>query len=897
MNQYRAIVAVFTLSRKKIYSIISLVIFISLLYACSSDKNNQDEPKDYQAAPNIGFVTYNKTDPASFNTDADCTSFEVGIHPQTMAASFNEIHAGPISIIWGDNYINLPTEDANILTALKTDTTLQQNVIDNLLEVRRRLVEDHKISANTIVSAIDGLCYRVKIYISGTEAFAGDTVPSSGGGTDCTQSAEIPIPYFTSPYAELIGLTQATPTPRVTLHEYAHTIQCGVKRGSFKGWEWWIESFANFIGNDFSTSDHLLDQFHLHSHFMLDSPFTRYGAWPFYEFLRDKFGAEYTSDIVERVSYDEETLFEFIRRTAPFDCSASDNECRAQGFANLYADFANKSINYGYLTKKLNHDVKALANRTGFTPDIRTHLIKKGENHYQVADWHAPQRLAHNLIELVRDANNPLLSINFNGWPVEDRNVMWRATVVASLDDSVFPAREDFSETFVSGKFSINLDDWENKLNATIQELHLVIAAIPKNPKHNHEFNKFITSAPGYKLLDRFVYDFTLTGGWPLGHEPESARSAITVAGAAHTNGGGFVASTASVDSTAYVGPDARVLDNAQVLGNARIEGRAIIKDSAIVQDNAVVSSNAIIAGTAQVTAWATVRDNANLISNATANGESKVAGHAAYSTGFVSSDVAFATATPLYGESQNLALSGTATSNGHGWFNVNAYSMGTGYDEWTIDDQGKLIHYQFNRAHSYRIKDIQNDIDAYFLNDNGEATAATLAADTDLLSNVLVFNGTGYMALPKVFLDWRDYSVTMKMKWQASNGKQTLLAVKNDKGESLSLTLVPASGNQFDLGLSLIDRDGQSFGATLNNTMLLADAWLSLTLSFDDSSKLMKISTTPVGLSTPAEASFAAPYGTREFHYDSRETRLGSAIDNSEKFYGQIDDLILIRQ
>ena len=38
-----------------------------------------------------------------------------------------------------------------------------------------------------------------------------------------------------------------------------------------------------------------------------------------------------------------------------------------------------------------------------------------------------------------------------------------------------------------------------------------------------------------------------------------------------HSNGGGWIADTATVADTAYVGPDAQVYDNAWVYGKARV--------------------------------------------------------------------------------------------------------------------------------------------------------------------------------------------------------------------------------------------------------------------------------------------------------------------------------------
>ena len=91
------------------------------------------------------------------------------------------------------------------------------------------------------------------------------------------------------------------------------------------------------------------------------------------------------------------------------------------------------------------------------------------------------------------------------------------------------------------------------------------------------------------------------------------------VNGAAHSNGGGFVASTAAADSTAYVGPDAAVCDAAQVKGAARIENTAKVYGQARVFDQAKIS------GSARVYGGAWVFDDSEVYGQARVFGEAKV--------------------------------------------------------------------------------------------------------------------------------------------------------------------------------------------------------------------------------------------------------------------------------
>ena len=68
-----------------------------------------------------------------------------------------------------------------------------------------------------------------------------------------------------------------------------------------------------------------------------------------------------------------------------------------------------------------------------------------------------------------------------------------------------------------------------------------------------------------------------------------------------HSNGGGWVADTASVSDTAYVGLDAQVFDNAVVSGSARVSGTAQVFDNAVVSGSARVSGSALVSGRAVV--------------------------------------------------------------------------------------------------------------------------------------------------------------------------------------------------------------------------------------------------------------------------------------------------------
>ena len=104
-------------------------------------------------------------------------------------------------------------------------------------------------------------------------------------------------------------------------------------------------------------------------------------------------------------------------------------------------------------------------------------------------------------------------------------------------------------------------------------------------------------------------------------------------AGSFHSNGGGFVQSTAAVADTAHVGKmavvcgqakvegRAKILGNAQVLNGATVKNDALVYGNAIISNNASVQNNAKVYGNAEVKGTAVVKDNAKVYGMAVVSG------------------------------------------------------------------------------------------------------------------------------------------------------------------------------------------------------------------------------------------------------------------------------------
>jgi carbonic anhydrase/acetyltransferase-like protein (isoleucine patch superfamily) len=96
-----------------------------------------------------------------------------------------------------------------------------------------------------------------------------------------------------------------------------------------------------------------------------------------------------------------------------------------------------------------------------------------------------------------------------------------------------------------------------------------------------------------------------------------------------HSNGKGWVYSSASVADSAYVGPDARVYGKAQVSDNAKIYGNARVYGNAKISDNGWVFGDAWVYDNAQVSDYAWVYGDARVFGDAQMSGDAQVNGDA----------------------------------------------------------------------------------------------------------------------------------------------------------------------------------------------------------------------------------------------------------------------------
>jgi len=356
------------------------------------------------------------------------------------------------------------------------------------------------------------------------------------------------------------------------------------------------------------------------------------------------------------------------------------------------------------------------------------------------------------------------------------------------------------------------------------------------------------------------------------------------------------------------------------VLGHARIEGRATIQHDSLVQDNAIVSTYSSIDLNAQILDNATVRDNGRVYRNAVVKDNAKVQGEVFLYDTFTMEGNAMAMNMPLIETTGgNGSLSGTAIMNGEGYFSEGSATMGTSRNNYSEDDLGLVLHYDFETPHPYRINDTHGNSDAFFVfnsshHDSNSQTNAqsNFVEDPTLASGVFSFQEDGYLELPKWLLDQTSYSLEFLFNVQsisdtteeggATESRQTLLSARSQNNEYLTIELVASTNGSggteslFVIELNTQDRDGTQTSQTLTDNMLTFDTWLKITLDYNDATKTLTLDTAPQAGGDSAQVSSVLSYGTRAFQYENLRIVMGADLELGEGFLGMVDELRLVR-
>lgn len=252
------------------------------------------------------------------------------------------------------------------------------------------------------------------------------------------------------------------------------------------------------------------------------------------------------------------------------------------------------------------------------------------KRHFAVRDCQAPQDYGYNAIQVFPENKNAdgsaSFKMRFRGHDEDAaKNSGWRWGFVAIEQDGNPRYGELYGDTDRTVEFT---------MNATDKEVWLIVTGAPSA----HTSKNSYTWEAGFPKYYRYPYEVCFENAIPMGYNDDFEGEKTE--GAPHPNGGGFVASTATVAATAYVAPHAKVLGVARVRDNARIEdfaivkgsaqiyGDAVVKENAMVFSNAKVYGNAVVSGSARVFNNTSVYDNAFVTDNAFVR-ETKVYGNA----------------------------------------------------------------------------------------------------------------------------------------------------------------------------------------------------------------------------------------------------------------------------
>lgn len=469
-------------------------------------------------------------------------------------------------------------------------------------------------SQSVNLSLRDGKNYKTNIYISGTGL--------SGMEDDWAYMA-----YDSDGYAYMfccVDSMKYEPPSWVLPHEFGHVVtahQLGWNDNKYS-YAWW-EAMGNwfreqYLYSDYSNDDtgHGTDFFETYlKNSCLTFPCGRdyYSAWAFLQYLTENpdnlsgYGSDFVKKMLQEGQVDEYPL-DIVERLAKADIKDTLGNY-AKHIAAL--DFKNGDAYRARLNELLSQG-------SWNWQQIYTMLepVAGEKNTYQVPTERAPQHAGLNIVPL--NVTGSTITVTLNGL-TNINGADWRACIVQYLSDGSCK----YSELFSDG------DTCSVPTEANLSKAYLSVIATPDSntytkiglpfpdfefSEENHSFSEkqrypYSVKIDGAEIMERTVS--TDSNWWETYHN--------------HSNGGGLVSDSASVDDSVYVASDAKILGSAKVTGNVKILDHAIVQDNVSISDNAVIGGYAIIAENAVISGNARVDDYAVVCGRANVSGNAKV--------------------------------------------------------------------------------------------------------------------------------------------------------------------------------------------------------------------------------------------------------------------------------
>ncbi|MBQ7132768.1 MAG: hypothetical protein IJO29_09355 [Oscillospiraceae bacterium] len=618
----------------------------------------------------------------------------------------------------------------------------------------------------------DGNYYKTNIYISGT---------GLSGMTDDWAYMSYDSKGFAYMFC-CVDSMQYNPPSWVLPHEFGHVVtahQLGWNTNKYS-YAWW-EAMGNWFREQYLYSDYSTDTTGYGTDFFetylknlaLTFPCGRdyYAAWPFLQYLTenpdnlDGYGEEFVKTMLQEGQVDEYP-FDMVERLAAADLKDTLGHF-AKHMAGL--DFENGD-SYRLRLNEL------LTNGSWNWQQIYTMLepVAGEENVYQVPTERAPQHAGMNIVPL--DVTSSTISVTLNGL-ADIEGADWRACIVQQLNDNSCV----YSDLFSDG------DTCTVSANSNLKAAYLTVVATPDNNTYTKcglpygPDSEFAENNYPFTEKERYPYSATIVGA-DIEKREVATGTNWWESYHNHSNGGGLVSDSATVDSTVYVGPNAKVLGSATVTGNARIEDYAVVQDSAKVMDNAVISGYAIIAESATISGNARVDDYAMVMGTASVSGNARVIESACVYGQYTMTDYACAKGMAFcmangsvsgqgvvdgdyYDDGGKYVTKGTA----FGWVSAQTYVDSLSYTD-------KLMYaYDFGEDSSNVANDRYNSTYAYTANSPLWEQTRTSA------SGVLTLNGTQYAQLDRGMLYTKDMDLQIAFLSRSYDDNQVLLHLGND--------------------------------------------------------------------------------------------------------------------
>lgn len=685
-----------------------------------------------------------------------------------FSSNYNYYESEHFQFIWG----NSGADSAKVTQEfLEGNSKNMENVWDvymNDLSMAppSQSVEDH---------LRDGNEYKTNIYISGTglEGMADDWAYMSwdSGGFAymfcCVDSMQVSPPSWVLP------------------HEFGH-----VMTAHQKGWNnnkysyaWW-EAIGNWYREQYLYSDHSSDETGHGTDFfetyMKNLNFTfpcgrdYYASWAFLQYLTENpddlegYGADFVKKMLQEGRVDEYP-FDQVERLAPADIKETLGMFAAH-MAGL--DFKNGNAYRARLDE-------LLAQGDWNWQQIYTmpELINNFSE-YVVPTERAPQFAGLNIIPLEVSGEN--IEVHLSGLSDLD-GADWRACIVQQAEDGTCT----YSKLFGDREFV--------KVPYTGGDVYLSVIATPDLDKITKyglpgiydDASMFSESNYPFAKKERYPYSIRLGENVSVKKRTVSTESSNWWEQAdyvPHSNGGGLVASTATVEPSVYVAPNAVVKGSAKVTGNAKILDYAVVEGSAQVSGNAViagygiVAENAVVSGNARVCDCASVMGKANISGNAKVIESACVFGNVTMTEDSIAKGMAYIMSDgklsgqgiadgDYYDDSGKTLTHGTS----YGWTSAQSYADSRPYTD-------KLIYaYDFDSKCGYMIEDRFTSTFA-LTGDNSMWEAERTSA-----KGVMTFEYGGCLQFDKSALTSDNIEIQMGiLSRKTTDYKQTILEMRN---------------------------------------------------------------------------------------------------------------------